>query len=420
MSTTRRALLASLVLLAVGAPAASAATVEVGVVACAPKPGIPCPVVVDFDAAPGEANDLEVSTTPQGELRFRDSGAPITAGTGCRKFASDDAICPNGLVNVVLGDGDDAAAVEVAAGVLDGGAGNDRLTGSAANDVIWGGPGTDELHGGAGDDSLSDGDPAASADVFDGGPGADTVSYMVRRTAVKADLVRRTGGAGGENDQLIDLEGVLGGGGDDDLRGGPANDDLFGAGGRDRLYGRGGDDRLQGGRRTDRLSGGDGDDKLIGTVDSGEEIPRLKRGQDFFRCGEGHDIVERADLDDIVVSGCDGVEPEQGLFLLEHPLRPVQSPRRLSSPIVRIANAVYDDRRVVMRVREPRKGGRILGSTVVVRDGAGQKSVRLNALGRALLARRTSMRVGVEAFERGGDADEVARFRMIVRRPPGR
>ena len=418
MGTTRRALLASLLLLAVAAPAAVAGTVEVGVTRCEPRFG-PCPITLHYVAAPGERNDLVVSETPSGEVRFQDAGAPVTAGNGCRQVARDEAVCPRASMTLAMGDGDDAAAMETQFGLIEGEAGDDRLTGGAGTDTLSGGPGTDELHGGAGDDVLDDFDTAEVADTFDGGPGSDDVSYALRRTAIVARLAGRVAGGLNGEDALVDVEGVIGGSGSDLLVGSGGDDDLDGGGGRDELRGRGGDDRLQGGLRTDELDGGRGDDKLIGTVDSGAIFPRPRRGQDRFRCGRGKDIVERADLDDLVISGCDGVEPERGLFLLEHPLRPVLAPRAITSPVIRIANAVYDDRRVVMRLREPRKGGRILGATVVARDGAGQRSVRLNALGRALLAQGESMRVGVEAFERGGDPGEVARFRMVLRRPSG-
>ena len=419
MKTTRRALLASFGLLAMAAPAASAGTVEATATGCDGRTSAPCETALVFTAAPGERNELEVSLAANDDLRFRDAGAPVQAGSGCRQVARDDALCPAGRVTLRMGDGDDGVVLETQRGLIEGGAGDDTLAGAGQDDMLVGGGGQDELRGGGGDDVLLDGGEAGTRDLYDGGAGSDTVSYEGRRTAVRADLTRRSAGGTGEADQLLDVEGVTGGGGEDRISGDGRDNDLAGGGGRDRLSGRGGDDRLQGGLQTDQLRGGAGDDRLIGTVDSGEEFPRLRRGQDFMRCGGGKDVVERADLDDIVVSGCEGVDPEQGLFLLEHPIRPVIDPHTITSPIVRIANAVYDGRRVVLRVREARRGGRILGSTVVVRDGAGQRSVRLNALGRGLLSRRTSMRVGVEAFERGGDRDEIARFRMIVRRPSG-
>ena len=72
-----------------------------------------------------------------------------------------------------LGDGNDTALSDTI-GVVDGGAGNDRLTttveaGDSSLSWLIGGPGADVLQGGAGDDSLVGG---AGPDVIDGGGGA--------------------------------------------------------------------------------------------------------------------------------------------------------------------------------------------------------------------------------------------------------
>lgn len=101
MRTPRRALLASLVLLATAAPPAAAGTAEAVVGLCEPRLG-PCPVALRFAAAPGERNDLEISLAANDDLRFRDTG----------------------------GGGDDRLQGGLRTDRLDGGRGDDRLVGT--------------------------------------------------------------------------------------------------------------------------------------------------------------------------------------------------------------------------------------------------------------------------------------------------
>jgi hypothetical protein len=59
------------------------------------------------------------------------------------------------------------------AGLINGGAGDDRLSGAAGNDTLNGGDGDDDLFGGAGDDLLNGGD---GDDLVVGGKGVDTLN----------------------------------------------------------------------------------------------------------------------------------------------------------------------------------------------------------------------------------------------------
>lgn len=180
---------------------------------------------------------------------------------------------------------------------LIGGGSNDTLEGRGGNDALYGGVGNDTLSGGEGDDLLHGG---AGNDVIDGGPGIDTASWAFAAPGadrgkvesssfghLDADLV--TGSAifrlfsgGQESDTLISIENIIGGDGNDTIRGDDRDNMLSGGAGADRLEGRGGNDVLvlDG---DDIAFGGAGDDRfVIGlgtmTIDGGEGIDTLDFG----------------------------------------------------------------------------------------------------------------------------------------------
>jgi len=198
-----------------------------------------------YAAAPGERNQVVVTSDGGGGTMLRDLGAVVQAGAGCMTIDEHTVRCTRPRsVAVDAGDGDDAVLLSGAvfgvvvggdgadsltgADILYGGAGNDVLTGggsgacenpkdSACGETLIGGAGDDVLRGGAGDDRLiGDGSnsPAANRvgiaeagrgnDVIDGGVGEDTVSYPGRSVGVRVDLAAdaRTG-SGGDTDRLI-------------------------------------------------------------------------------------------------------------------------------------------------------------------------------------------------------------------------
>ena len=148
-----------------------------------------------------------------GELMI-DAGEldPIPASCARESETNNTVLCPlPAAIRLDLGGGDDmssvsdaipaAVAIEVYggagndlyedrsgefAGVLDGGAGNDKIEGYTGADMLTGGPGDDKLDGGAGADVVRGGEgddelegdeyQAASADVIDGGPGFDIMT----------------------------------------------------------------------------------------------------------------------------------------------------------------------------------------------------------------------------------------------------
>lgn len=197
-------------------------------------------VELEYRAAPGQVNDVRVTSVWLDEFTVRytvDDVVPISAGAGCsrpdpadatRVTCDADATPTDGGPNVEvwLGDRDDRLLLDATGlgyagdsngAVGHGGPGNDRLTGGRYTTWLWGNGDRDVLRGGTANDHLF------------GGSGPDTLY----------------GGTSG-----------------DLLRGGPGPDVLWGNSSNDRLFGDDGDDRLYGGPGRDTLDGGPGRDVL--------------------------------------------------------------------------------------------------------------------------------------------------------------
>jgi Ca2+-binding RTX toxin-like protein len=119
--------------------------------------------------------------------------------------------------------------------VLSGLAGNDTLNGLGGNDRLLGGDGNDTLSGGLGDDYL------------DGGTGTDTVTYAGQTGSVIASLATGTATGAAGNDQIINVENLIGGNGNDALTGNSGANTINGGAGDDFITGGLGDDTLIGG-----------------------------------------------------------------------------------------------------------------------------------------------------------------------------
>ena len=228
-----------------------------------------------YQAGPGEANTLTVSLgaatpTERGDrvdLLVTDSTAPIVAGRGCQQLSADTVMCAQAdahVVSVELGDGDDAALVNVdeitprsgpvreatrvtvaaAESLLAGGPGDDILTGSEGGNQLLGGGGRDEIYGRGGDDVISDGDRpgAVDADVLDGG-GQGCLDYSSRTSPLRVDLSDSgVDGERGEGDQVSGFTRLAGGRADDVFVGTAAAEEFVGGGGADYINARGGND----------------------------------------------------------------------------------------------------------------------------------------------------------------------------------
>jgi Ca2+-binding RTX toxin-like protein len=277
----------------------------------------------------GEANRLSVARGPAGEFQVTDAGAALRAGPGCTLAGEQLVACPTSSPRlsafVFAGDRGDTVTSSVAVSI-DGGSGNDRLAGSPLADALHGGEGRDVVRGNGGDDALRDGrvrrltppeqfdgrsfppmlEPTAPVpaerDLFDGGQGADTLGYEGRRRAVSADVARadRHAGAPGEGDALRGVEGVIGGSGDDRLRGDDSANGLNGGAGDDLLVGRAGDDELELGAGSNRARGGAGDD-TIGAL----RANLLERQR--VACGFGRDHVADMFRNDFAEDDCESV-----------------------------------------------------------------------------------------------------------------
>jgi Ca2+-binding RTX toxin-like protein len=156
-----------------------------------------------------------------------------------------------------------------------GAGGNDWLLGGSADDELEGGLGDDVASGLAGNDSFPAAGDSDGSDTLNGGLGYDDVSYDLRQNALVLNSCLSSGTIGciegqcgpcevsgepGENDQIVNMEDITGGDGDDTITGGSGADSLSGGPGDDRLNGLGGSDILYGQRGEDVFDGGpDGD-----------------------------------------------------------------------------------------------------------------------------------------------------------------
>lgn len=232
---------------------------------------------------------LRVSGYVELEVRAGDGDDHVRAGNFGDVYGGRGSDAAWGL-NLYGGEGDDQLYGRGdqfdAENTLLGGPGDDRIRGARDDDVLVGGPGRDRLSGGRGTDSLIDGetDEQRTNDVYDGGPGFDSVSYYYGRyEGLRLDLgsVLIDG-----QDSATGVEAAAGGRGHDELIGDGRRNELSGAAGQDRLLGGGGDDELHGGRGEDVLEGGSGDDSLEGA-----------RDHDVLRAGPGDDFIDAFDID---------------------------------------------------------------------------------------------------------------------------
>jgi Ca2+-binding RTX toxin-like protein len=188
---------------------------------------------------------------------------------------------------------------------LDGSDGNDTVAGGAGDDVLLGGAGDDVLNGGTGFDGVLSDD-----DTIDGGDGFDIVSYAdaVNDIILIMDKSGPQGSGGSGIDLLSNVEGIIGGSGNDHIGGasivddqrfwGGAGDDYLDSGlGSDKLDGGAGDDELYGRQGLDTLTGGDGQDTFVyAAADEGGNGETIT---DFVK-GAGGDILDLSELLDSV------------------------------------------------------------------------------------------------------------------------
>jgi Ca2+-binding RTX toxin-like protein len=298
-----------------GAGPADAATAFVG-----PSPAFPDAAVVQYVAGPGEANHITVNQVfPPSGFEITDTGATISVGAGCVSISPNTARCsyPDCAVTFNLGDGADFLSLGSDGpcyGAYRAGAGNDTIVAgneTTSQEYLFGGPGDDTLRGRGGEDVLYGG---LGGDTLSGGTSCsnetagqclaeiDKVTYATRTN----DVIIDTDGVANDGEQFEgdmvgdDFEIIVGGHGSDvlvgtststsfvfdtpypfgpTLLGGAGNDILRGGRAGNRLSGGSGNDVLRGGRGRDWLSGRTGNDRLGGG-----------RGRDVLRGGQGRDV----------------------------------------------------------------------------------------------------------------------------------
>lgn len=127
------------------------------------------------------------------------------------------------------------------------------------NDEIIAGNGDDTVFGLSGDDTIVAAAHGGGDDLIYGGTGNDTVDYSDAVNDLEIALYVETdesGTASGNDiatDHLFDVENVLGGAGNDSIRGSDVANILIGGSGNDVLFGGVGNDALDGGVGIDRV-----------------------------------------------------------------------------------------------------------------------------------------------------------------------
>jgi hypothetical protein len=352
-----------------------------------------------YTAGEREANRLTVTFAgDKGSFTVSDPGATIVAGEHCESIDAHTANCvgppptfpapppgPNAFhvvarMTVTLGDlpdrftSSDYVTHHVSA---DGGPGDDVLVGRGSTDHLDGGEGRDRLFGGESDDRLIDGDRGGARhdDHLDGGDShGDFVSYAHRARGVSVDLRRGTSGRRGERDSLAGIEGVVGGAGNDRIRGTDAQDTIYGLAGDDTIVVFGGHDVVEAGDGDDAVDGGNGADSIYG--DS---------GVDRASCGGGPDRVFGTVKSERVGRLCEtvGVDPE--LQMRAHPLRVSRGAAWFEA---RCANADgFDPCSATFKLHTAKGRRRSLAAGTFAVSGRRTVRLELTPLGRRLIRR---------------------------------
>ena len=425
-------------------------------------PGGVCPdgsaTALVYLAGPGEANRVSLTGTPA-EARVSDPTEVIEPGNGCSSIDSHTVRCSgpgqDGVSRafVATGGGADRVALRFPAPVIaDGGAGDDVLMGGPVGERLYAGRGDDVIRASDGADRLYDASPRApprngdldpfheaavvaltspghGRDFFDGGKGADTVSYEGRLAGVRVDLATAApiGGTGRERDSVAAVEGALGGAGDDRLMGNRRVNWLSGGDGHDRIAGRGGGDFVEGGSGGDVMLGGPGKDQLSLGRDDGDP--------EQARCGAGPDRVFDISPNDFADDRCEELafdtfgERLVGLFVRSHlPLQVGLPPVVLSATLTCLPFDVHAacPLGLELRVDGPatRRGtapprGTLLGSSSYTFALAEQKSVSLglSTVGLRHLRRHRALRVRVSTT--GAPPYGPSGYLTVLRRAPG-
>ncbi len=176
---------------------------------------------------------------------------------------------------------------------------DDTLTGTPGDDIISALAGNDVVQALDGDDII---DPGLGSDTIDGGAGFDLLDLSATSEAVYAYLDSNyASGADYGSNFLSNIEGVIGGGGNDQFVGNAQDNSFTGNDGADGIYARDGADTIDGGAGDDYLHGEGGDDAIDGGADN--DSIYAGAGADVVDGGSGNDTVFGQQGDDTINGG---------------------------------------------------------------------------------------------------------------------
>ncbi|WP_413746718.1 calcium-binding protein [Synechococcus sp. MIT S9507] len=159
---------------------------------------------------------------------------------------------------------------------------SDQLTGTNGSNTIQALSGNDWIYAAAGND------------VINGGSGSDTAVFSGNNNKINLNTTNLQNTGDGK-DQLISIENVNAGSGNDTVTGNKAKNTLNGQSGNDKLYGAAGNDKLIGGAVNDVLFGGSGDDIIDGGI--GSDKMNGGSGNDVFVLNSGAGYAKIMDFD---------------------------------------------------------------------------------------------------------------------------
>ncbi|MFT3788950.1 MAG: calcium-binding protein [Tepidisphaeraceae bacterium] len=187
----------------------------------------------------------------------------------------------SGYDSLLGGDGNDTLLGDGGGGGLWGNAGDDSIIGGSSDEMLFGGAGNDTLLGLAGRDVLY---PGTGIDWIDGGSDVDSANYSFENTnasmRLSLDGIANDGAVGANTGNLIAVEDLGTGDGDDILIGNGHANRLDAGKGNDTIYGLGGDDTIDSGWGVNLVDAGTGNDVV------------MRSGIDTIYGGAGDDAVE--------------------------------------------------------------------------------------------------------------------------------
>jgi RTX calcium-binding nonapeptide repeat (4 copies) len=264
--------------------------------------------------------------------------------------------------------------------------GNDvAVTGGDGNDTIDTGAGNDSINAGGGDDVMFAGGDDEVGDVGDtyaGGPGFDVLDWSERTSAVIVILVGEGGGASGEDDQVVGVEKMLGGNGNDSFLGYSSE----GGQGDDVLTGDNGNNTIKGGPGSDVIRGFGGNDQLIANDDP-DPFTRSGAPDTRISCSTGTDKVF-LDLTD------PNPDDAQNCELIDR-----RAIREEAATVIASSRARLRDGRLGVKLRCPRKVGRACaGELTLEKRGGGREADARYSIRRG---GRKTVRVALAGVRRG-------------------